>query len=101
MRYKVIETFRIRTPHGEDEIQPGDLVKLSPEKARGLLERGKIKPYCYWKKFIVDDCRMPCFEIEARRVLHECSHFKIFWAKRLKEIERKVSYEQGKRKASA
>lgn len=78
MTYKVFKAFRVITPQNEEIIEPGDLIKLLPEKAQGLLEKGKLKPYCYWLEDAVDSCLYPCFEIEASssKVISECPHFR-------------------------
>lgn len=59
-----------------------------PEKSVRTV--GKIKPFCSWLKTIVEDCQLPCFEISASKVLHECSHFKAYWNNKIKgeEIKR-------------
>lgn len=44
MRYQILEAFRIRTSQGEKELQPGQLITLSQDKAIGLIEKGKITP---------------------------------------------------------
>lgn len=91
MRYQVLAPFKVKTSQGEIEIQLGQIVTRPHEKALKLLNEGKIKPFCYWLKSVVDDCLMPCFEIDAKIVNHECPHFKTFWAERLKKIERKCN----------
>jgi len=91
MRYKVLNSFKAQTSQGERELQPGQIITLPKDTAIRLLNEGRIKPYCYWLENTVDDCRMPCFEINAMTVIYECPHFKTFWAKRCKEIERKCN----------
>lgn len=58
---------------------------------RGKLEGEKVSnentAYCYWLKSVIDNCQMPCFEIDAKIVNRECPHFKTYWAKRLSELQ--------------
>jgi hypothetical protein len=42
--------------------------------------------YCYWLNSDVDGCDMPCFEIEAMKVIHECPHFRAHWRKHIKKL---------------
>lgn len=44
MRYQVLEPIKVRTSKGEMELQPGQLITLSPDKAVKLIDRGKILP---------------------------------------------------------
>lgn len=88
MRYQVIEAFKVKTSQGEMELQPGQVIILPKDKAIKLLNEGKIKAFCYWLNDLVDDCNMPCFEIDVMTVIHECPHFKAFWDKRLKQLRR-------------
>lgn len=87
MRYRVLEPFKVKISQGERELQTGQVITLPKDTAIRLLNEGKVKPYCYWLKDTVDDCQMPCFEIDAMRVIYECPHFKTFWAKRLSELQ--------------
>lgn len=86
MKYQVLDSFKAQTSKGEMELQTGQVITLSYDKAVRLLNEGKIKQFCYWLKSVVDDCNMPCFEIDALKVIYECPHFKVFWNRRLKEI---------------
>lgn len=68
------------------ELKIGDTFTFkNPELLKGLLTEGKVKPFCYWLKSVVDDCQMPCFEIEAKIVNYECPYFREYWNKRLKK----------------
>ena len=91
MKYKVLDSFKALTSQGEMELQPGQVITLPHDLALRLLGEGRIKAFCCWLSAVVDDCQMPCFEINAMTVLYECVHFKAFWAKRFKEIERKCN----------
>ena len=44
MRYQVKKPFRVKTSQGEMELQPGQIITLSREKAIQLLNDGKIIP---------------------------------------------------------
>jgi hypothetical protein len=87
MRFKVITDMEVQTSKGSTTLKEGQVIKLSKEEAIPLINEKKIKPFCYWLKSVVDDCQMPCFEIDAKIVNHECPHFKTYWAKRLSELQ--------------
>lgn len=76
MRYQVLDPFKVKTSQGERELKAGQVISLSHDKAFRLLSEGKLKPFCYWLKSIVDNCQMPCFEIEAKIVNYECPNFR-------------------------
>lgn len=76
MRYTVLEPLMVKKQGREIELQPGQIITLLKDKAMRLVNKGKIKPWCHWLKNTVDDCDIPCFEIEAARVIHECRHLK-------------------------
>lgn len=44
MRFQVAEKFRIRTPNGEIELNPGQVITLTEERARGLILNGRVVP---------------------------------------------------------
>ena len=44
MKFKVTSPMRVKTSQGIREIQPGQLIDLSPEKARPSVDRGKLIP---------------------------------------------------------
>jgi hypothetical protein len=44
MKYQVLDILKVKTPRGEIELQPGQLINLEPEKAITQIEIGKIKP---------------------------------------------------------
>jgi hypothetical protein len=84
MRYEVIEDLRIRTSKGDLTIQAGQVVILTPEKARALIEKGKVKPlapkeqvFCYWKDGNVprDECVKPCMTFSDGHTMSQCRHF--------------------------
>ena len=87
MMYKVLKPIRIRTPHGEGKLQPGEVIKLSSQKAQDLLKKEKVKPYCYWLEDIREDCNPPCFEGKEMTVIRECIHFKAYWNKRFEVLK--------------
>lgn len=43
MRYQVIKDLRIKTPTGEREFHPGQVITLPEDKATSLIEAGKVK----------------------------------------------------------
>lgn len=47
LRYEVIESFSVKTPEGTKGLGKGQIIKLSEQSARQLIEAGKIKllPY--------------------------------------------------------
>ncbi len=89
MNYIVRQTLKGQTKKGEIELKPGQVIKLSEDKAAPLLASGKITPFCYWMQTTVDDCQYPCFMIDEMRVIKECSHFSEYWGERVKELETK------------
>lgn len=44
MKYQVLTSMTVMTPKGIMEIQPGQIISFSPEKAKSYIEKGKIKP---------------------------------------------------------
>ncbi len=44
MLFRVLDRFTVKTPQGEKEINPGQIVKLDEGKAQALLKKGKIEP---------------------------------------------------------
>lgn len=44
MRYRVLETFKVRASQEEMELQPGQVITLPHDKAIRLLNEGKITP---------------------------------------------------------
>ena len=86
MRYLTTIPLKLKTPDGILDLQPGDTFRPdSPDAVKSLLAEGKLKPFCYWLKSVIDDCQMPCFEIEAKVVNYECPHFREYWNERLKK----------------
>lgn len=90
MMYAILDPFKIKTTQGEIQLEAGQVITSQEDKAIRLFSEGKLKPFCYWLKTIVEDCQLPCFEISASKVLHECSHFKAYWNNKKKgeEIKR-------------
>lgn len=80
MRYAILDPFKIKTTQGEMQLQPGQVITLPQDKALKLLNEGKIKPFCYWLKSIVNNCQMLCL---GKGCIHECPHFREYWNKRL------------------
>lgn len=46
-RYEVIADFAAKTPEGIKELKKGQVIRLSEQSAKQLLEAGKIKPLPY------------------------------------------------------
>ncbi len=44
MKFKATSAMMVKTSQGEMEIQPGQLINLSPEKAVPFVEKGKLTP---------------------------------------------------------
>jgi hypothetical protein len=44
LRYEVIEGFSVKTPEGTKELEKGQIIKLSEQSARQLIEAGKLQP---------------------------------------------------------
>ena len=44
MKYRVLRIFKVRTPEGEMDIQPGQIVILPQDKGIKLLNEGKVIP---------------------------------------------------------
>jgi hypothetical protein len=86
MRYKVLEAFKVKTSQGEIQLQPGQVITLPHNKAVRLRDEGKIKPFCFWLRELVDTCQEPCSEAEGMKTTRECPHFTIFWEGRFKEL---------------
>ncbi len=109
MTFEVLKEFETETPKGTFMLKEGQKVRLSKDEAIPLIQDGLIQPieedmglrswllesenvskvsnentaYCCWLKSVIDDCQMPCFEIDATTVYHECPHFRGYWNKRL------------------
>lgn len=58
MKYRVVDTLKVRTPSGVRELKPGDMVVLPEDMALRLIESGKVKPFC-------PDCFSPDETLEA------------------------------------
>lgn len=88
MKYQVSDSFKAQTSKGEMQLQRGQVITLPHDKAIKLLNEGRIKVFCYWLEDVIEDCTPPCWEMSAKVVIRECKHFRMFWDRRLKQLER-------------
>ena len=44
MNYLLLDQLRVKTPEGIRELQAGEIITLSEDMARGLIEKGKVRP---------------------------------------------------------
>lgn len=87
MKYLTTIPLKLKTQNGEVELKPGDTFKPKSEEAiKELLAEGKVKPFCFWLRELVDTCQEPCSEAEGMKTTRECPHFTIFWEGRFKEL---------------
>ena len=45
MIYTVVEQIKVKTPQGEAELYPQQLINIDPSKAQKLVEMGKLTPH--------------------------------------------------------
>jgi hypothetical protein len=44
VKFRVLESLKVKTPEGERELQPGEIITLPRDKAIELINQGRIAP---------------------------------------------------------
>lgn len=89
MRYQTFIPLKLKTSSGLLDLKPGDTFKPKNEEAiKELLAEGLVKLFCNWQDDVIEDCQPPCFHISEKTVIRECKHFKEYWQRRLREVNK-------------
>lgn len=76
MKYRVLETIRLKTPKGEIELHPGQVTALHSDVAIRLISEGRITPigevaYKIHSKILGDDLWIVATDNELQELIDE------------------------------
>ena len=91
MLYSVLDSFKVKTPKGEREIAPGQVVNVTEAQAQRLLGRGKIGPLPSYKEIqskVVNDAVYLTDTDEDAAILTSAGLRGVYSAREVGELKR-------------